>query len=213
MTSLNPFATSLPVRFVYEIENQLFVLPFDACTLESHDFANRITSQPVESGATVTDHVIIEPDRLRLSGVYSNTPLPKLADVFAAQSPISIGGTATVLGQNPLQPRRAETLFEELHRLREEKTLVTVFTNLREYENMVIVNLSVPRDAARGGSVFAEVELQEIAFVASETVDEVTIGGPAQGTKNKGKKAAKDANDAESEAVGEQRSFLISTID
>jgi hypothetical protein len=191
----NPFTPANPVRLSWDAGGVTYVLPFDACVLETHTGSASITSHPVEGGS-VTDHITVDPDRLTLSGVYSNTPISKLSDMFGIRSPMQIG-TSTVVGANPLQPRRAETLYEELDKLRTGRILVDVFTNVREYTDMAIASMTVPRDAARGGGVFVDVELVKVNLATLQTV-----ALPSNlSTTNGGKKPTKPGNASETSAA------------
>jgi len=51
---------------------QLFL---DATIREEHSYRNRITQWPVETGANMTDHIRLEPDRITLEGFVTNSPV------------------------------------------------------------------------------------------------------------------------------------------
>lgn len=113
-------------------------IEFDAAVRESHGGSTTPTDHPVETGAVVSDHAIDQPDTLELAGMISNTPILALA---SERSRSVLGGPAS---------SRANDAYEEIVRLRKTKTLVTVETELRTYESMLIVSEAVTREKDTG---------------------------------------------------------------
>ena len=109
-------------------------IEFDVTTSETHTGSTTPTDHPVESGATVSDHAIDQPDELELSGMVSNTPVLALA---SERSRSVLGGPSSA---------RANDAYAEIVRTRKAKTLVSVETELKTYSNMLIVGESVTRD-------------------------------------------------------------------
>ncbi len=190
-----------PVRLFWEEGSASYVLPFDSCTLETHRFQNNVTSHPVENGAEITDHTIVQPDEISLTGVFSDTPLLSLQNAFSGSSALS---TTQVIGDNPFQSDRGREFYSVLKKLRDEATIVQVLTTLQIYDSMLITSLTVPRDAARGGGVFVEMSLKRVTLVNSETGLGSGSGiGSANGatgaTKVGGKQSPLSANASQSE--------------
>ncbi len=128
---------------------------FDASLQETHRSSARITDHPVESGATISDHVIIDPEELTLSVVVSNTP------------------TVSILEVPSIEQNRAETAYQDLLAKKAARVAVEVTTTLRIYENMILTDVSCTRDANTGNIVMLSLSLREI-----RTATSATIAGP-----------------------------------
>jgi hypothetical protein len=161
----------------------------DAVLQESHDFENTVTTNPVETGADVTDHVVIQPDRLRLSGLVSRTPLRLNPILGVDLIPNIIDGVVALDG---LEAMVAQTVkvdpvaaaFTELTRLREQAIPVEVVTRLKVYTDMVIQHLSIPRDATTGEALRFDLTLMQIRFASSETVSADVLKDVGQNAKD-----------------------------
>ena len=129
---------------------------FDASLKEEHHEKVTTTSYPVEYGVSISDHAYREPTTLNLSVLVSNTPI----------SPAAIAE----LKQSPTTTRHIEK-YDALRRIMFDRELVSVLTGFRWYENMMIVNVSVPRDAgiSRNSSII-DISLKEIITVSTDSV-------------------------------------------
>lgn len=133
---------------------------FDATIRESHGGQTRLTDHPVESGAVVTDHAINQPEEIEITGVISNRPIIVLA---------SLNATPSVPGTDPRQ--RAESAYNEFVRWRETSTLLTVSTELRDYESMVIVSDATTRDDTTNEILQITLRLRKFRFATIEAVE------------------------------------------
>jgi len=121
-------------------------LPFGAIELdasldETHVAENEVTQFPVEVGADITDHVRRQPDRCTIRGLISNHPLvPGLG----------VGGG------------RAAEGYQKLLAMVDEAQLISVVTTLRQYQDMVIESLEVPRDPQFSSSVQCSISLRQV---------------------------------------------------
>jgi hypothetical protein len=134
----------------------------DASVEEIHTHANQITQFPVEEGVDIADHVRRQPDRISIRGIVT-------------EDPITLGGG---FGTG----RSTEAYYQVLALLNEAE-LIEVVTSLREYENMVIETMDVPRTNKSGNAVEMALTLQELLTVdvaaAAATVDKGTQAGTA----------------------------------
>lgn len=136
------------------------VLEFDAVISEMH-IGNAITSEhPVENGSDMTDHVQRTPEELQIVGLVSDTPIIILASL-RAEPAVSVGGDP----QN-----RVHDAYAFLKEVKDTGQLVSVSTTLRDYTNMVIVGLVVPRDKDKGRVLEASLTLKEILIATTEQV-------------------------------------------
>jgi len=150
------------------------VLEFDATIHESHEYVNTVTEFPVEKGFNISDHVIRQPEKLTMEGFITNTPIPRSSDL----SPID--------GANAEQSR-VETALEQLLDLAGlpsptknvsdittdalfPKVIDIVETGLRQYKNMVITRITIPRDRNTGETMQFTCEMKHLITVMTETV-------------------------------------------
>lgn len=159
-------------------------LQLDAATLEDHTLTATVTQHPVESGATVSDNVVINPVRVRIEGVISNTPL--LTQLLSLPT-----------GQNTLATKRAEDARQLLIDLQASRQPFTIATSLGDYENMIMTSISTARDAPRGRSVHMVMDFEQVTLVTSEKTD-LPPGSPGKKTTVKGKKPSAGAGAAAS---------------
>jgi hypothetical protein len=117
-------------------------IPLDVVVREVHESDLFITSNPVEFGANVSDHAIIEPKRLVMDAVAGSRP----------GTPGSVAGA-----------------FQAITRLQESRQPFSIVTALTVYRNMLIERLSVDRDKTFGRVLFFRAELREVIIVDTET--------------------------------------------
>lgn len=100
-------------------------IPLDALLSESTDLNSRVTEYAVENGSPISDHIIQQPEEVRITG-----------DITAAS--VVIFGSS---GRSELIA--AKDQFRAIHAAREP---VTVVTGLDVYENFGITDLNIARD-------------------------------------------------------------------
>ena len=113
---------------------------------ESHEREVTTTSYPVESGASLTDHAVRQPDKLTLTGWVSSL------------LPSSEANTS-----RPISERNVEA-WRRIGELMRDREPVTVATLLGSYHNMLIVKASAPVNRRTGRALRFTIELQEILF-------------------------------------------------
>ena len=154
------------------------VVEFDAdlTVEETHERAADVTEHPVESGARVSDHIILQPARLTLEG-------------FVTDAGVAVFGASA---------GRTQTAFETLDEAWREREPVQVVTGYRTYSDMVIVRLDMPRE--RPGSMRFSMELQHVAIVSSEVVEvaapDADTADLAAGETDAGRQSTRGASDA-----------------
>lgn len=160
----------------------------DASVSETHISSADITSHPVELGANITDHVHRLPDTITIQGIVSNTStafptaLPGVALINSASNLIS--GVSNDL---------AKKAYDDLRSLVEGKELVKVVTTLREYDSMLLENLSVTRDAENADCLNFTMTARQVRIITTSTKE--AIPSPADSKKaskkSLGKKSTK----------------------
>lgn len=181
------------IGFYYDLNSSTKVagihsIEFDATLDEAHDWTHEVTQNPVETGAPVTDHVYAMPDKLRLTGVITNSPL---RGELAGQYFGGASGTP-----------RIQTAFEAIRETFDKRETVTVFTRHAIYRDMVIQSVTIPRNAGIGEEVQFTMELIGVRFVETQLVElppgisakksASTVGKKAEPQKYKGKTEVQD---------------------
>lgn len=112
-------------------------------TSESHTLAATATKQSIESGAVVTDHVIITPASVSVVYEVSNT------------------------GDGPAV---AKDVFETFKNMLEKRELIEVITEHYAYDNMVLVSLTPLHSAPYRGRLQCTATLQRVNQVKIQVV-------------------------------------------
>lgn len=181
--------------------NQYGNIELDAVIDETHDWSAEATSNPVEEGAPVTDHVIDQADKLKIQGFITDAP------IVISQS-LQSSGTST--------DKRTQVVFDLLYRLLRLKEVMTVYTKHRIYDNMVLTNVTIPRSAGVGEAIEFSAEFINIRKVSSQIVDvpagisskkEAKAGG-ASGSIAKKADQAKDGGKKQVETIQKPSSAL-----
>lgn len=162
-------------------------LVFSVVLKETHSHNANVSRHPVESGASMVDHI-------QTSGV--ELSVEALRDGIESH-----GGDSVATGAPP----DLEQKYSELLELFESRAPLTVVTGIRTYSNMVITNISVARDKNSASVLNVSAKLTEI-MIASSVMLEVPVSadmrakkGPA---KDLGKKAAEPVDEPTKKKVG-----------
>lgn len=142
------------------VGSELFSLDLDVTINESHEWTSEVSTNPVEIGSPITDHIREIPDRLVIAGMISDTPL---FDSISEQFQGAIDGTS-------YQPR-TQTAFDLLRQLHTDKKLVTVYTKHRVYLNMAIQGINIPRSSGVGQAVNFTIDFMHVRLVSTQSVD------------------------------------------
>jgi hypothetical protein len=126
-------------------------IELDAVLDENHEWSAEATSNPVEQGAPVTDHVIEQSDKLTIKGFVTDTPL--------------------TVSQSLPQISRSQDVFDLLYQLIKLKEPLSVYTKHRVYDEMVLTNVTIPRAAGVGEAIEFTAEFVHVRKVATQMVD------------------------------------------
>jgi len=178
-------------------------IELDAVLDEAHEWSAEATSNPVETGAPVTDHVIDQADKLKIKGFVTDTPLTISQSLQAIVNSGQVGN-------------RTQAGFDLLHQLIKIKEPMTVYTKHRIYDDMVLTNVTIPRGAGVGEAIEFSAEFINIRKVATQMVDvpdginpkkDAKAGG-ANGSTAKKSEPAKDGGKKQAETVQKPSSTL-----
>lgn len=137
----------------------------DAVLSESHNNVASVTTNPVESGAVVSDNVVIEPKKINIVGEVTDTPLG--AEAFGAiiNTATSTFGNATAGNQT-----RSSAAYSAIVALQELREPISVQTKLKLYENMVITRISTTQDKDSSRIARMSIDLEEVIITSSVVV-------------------------------------------
>lgn len=139
-------------------------IELDVLLDETHEWSSDVTTNEVEDGVRITDHIRLLPDRLTFTGMISNTNLSgSFVNIILGQISAFIDGAGGV--------DRMQTSFDLLRAMHEARTPVTVYTKWRVYENMALTSCSIPRNASIGQSAQFTLSFTEIRIVSTQTVE------------------------------------------
>lgn len=206
-------------------ETSIFV---DAVIRENPVSSAEVTTDPVEKGVAITDHVIPNPDTLALDCVVSNQPLEtprshmqgitgtvrplELAPHLGEANPRESGG---LFGLIPAPPRasaanvlqfsgsfdRARAVYEEIRGLVRRGEVVRLVTGWKEYPSFVLRELSQAREASTGDSLVFTLNAVEIVIVETRIVQVPTAERRGQKKQSRGVQAPKPVEENTSMAT------------
>jgi hypothetical protein len=135
---------------------------FDAALEDTLEASVTVTGYPIESGAFAADHRVIEPFRWQLVGAVSNNPIkPVVTDFVSALSDNPIAGFAAGLIAKSGETRGADTLSFLLGLMTGGEPF-NVDTGEIQLQNMVITNITRPKDATNENGLIFIAQLQEL---------------------------------------------------
>ncbi len=157
---------------------------FDAVLEDELEFSVEVPSYPIETGAEISDHRIINPCRYRIVVLMTNTPLKQSLLGFAGSM---AGGLISNLTNNPVvaavaglsagflassDGTRASSALAELIRILEGEKPFDIDAGDVQLKNMVVTRITRRKNPENEGGLEAVLELQE--FV---TLDRLTTDG------------------------------------
>ena len=160
-------------------------LVFDAVLEDTTIKEAQITSNPVEFGTEINDHMIIKPTRYVLRGLVTDTPvLPKTDFVKLANNTTNINDRLNeIFDSSSVQDFftnvdeftrgvRAKSAWQVLSTLQAGREPFTVISGLERIENMQIESLRVSQDVSTANSIMFVAQLKQINIVYT-AIDQV----------------------------------------
>lgn len=187
-TGLTTQITGDTERVQFIQESLGVVLQCDATIAEAHQMDASPTLFPLEDGSAITDHVILAPVQVNVTGIVSDTPLSNpqrrivqtLGAAAATRLPalgvaVAATGYALYNGLNN-DPTPAKTAYAALVRLRQGDPNTppqpfTLMTKLARYESMIMTSLSFPVDASTDGALVFSAVCTKILVVQPQSVN------------------------------------------
>ncbi len=155
-------------------------LTFDATFEETHTADLEVTDNPIETGASVTDHSFLKPFKVRICAGVSNSQLKPGTDEYGFGN------------------ERIRNAYEALLDLQATREPFDVQTGLKLYSNMICTSIVVPQDKESANAIIFTAELREVIIVYTATVTYPPraagkTANQAGKTKDKGEKQGTEA--------------------
>ncbi len=188
----------IPDDFAYD------AIGFDTTMTESHEESSTVTENPIEDGSNVIDHIIHGPISFSFEAIVCERGIFPNFYGDATYAPISVQvpifqNFGVIIPSSErvtvLQWREGSRVLEmqdRLTKLRLDGITCTVITMTREYSNMLITNVSLPRQPLEKGMGRFLVNMRELVTVSTATVPApVPLEPRGQPPVNKGAQAQK----------------------
>lgn len=140
-------------------------IELDSVLLEDHTGAVSLTKNPVEAGADITDHAIVQPDVITIRGVITDTPLGTAAIGQIINTVTNLFGASN--SSNLTRSQQAYAAFVELKNQAEP---LEIDTKLKTYSNMIITSLNTSQDKDSSRALYINLTLEEVILTESETI-------------------------------------------
>jgi len=131
---------------------QLREMWLDATLSESESVSVDWTEHPIESGATITDHAVVQPPELSLEGVLTRSPLWMTPEA------------------DNLDPSHLDTQLDALRGMLADREPILIVTGLKAHEGYRLTSLTVSRSPEDGQSVKVSMTLKPVQIVEAGTV-------------------------------------------
>lgn len=154
MSGILPFGTTVAEAFAQALLGPVIVrqrsiggFVADVTVREDHEDELVVTENPVEQGASVTDHSFKAPARLTVDVGYSNSSVQSLGD-----------------------PNYVQSIYEQFLALQATRQPFDVVTGKRVYTNMLITLIHTVTDETTENALMLTVRMREIILVDTQTV-------------------------------------------
>lgn len=156
------------VDFIFRSRrSQIDNITIDAVIHETHTSTAVCTENPIEGGSVITDHVALKPTELEIEGIITDTPVSfSLIDN-------ATGIINTVKGFTGNKSRSIEA-YDKLIKLQQSRRPFKAVTGLKVYNNMILENISVTRDANTGKAIIFKAQMKQILIAASKTTGDIS---------------------------------------
>lgn len=173
------------------IQNNTTVLQLDCSIKENHSRKSPATENPIENGDTISDHIIMKPFDLEITGEITDTPIGGVKDLIGEAATTLAGkllppkgliaASAGVALFSALQKKQNPSVaaYNQLLKLQEKGQALTILTSLKRYTNMWISDVSAPREAAQANALLFTVHLVQLIIVKPQSVNISIFANPS----------------------------------
>ncbi len=137
-------------------------IPIDSFLKIDHESRATPTKYPVETGANYSDHIVIEPAKVTVSGLVSDVELKPFTYGITPE----LGEVATFM--NNILNSKSSAIWNQLKAVQTSRTLFTLEAGIETYDNMCITSLRVSQDKNTSGSLRFTAVCEEILTIDFE---------------------------------------------
>lgn len=178
------------------IQNNKTVITLDASISEAHSRASTPTEFPVENGMVVSDHILIKPFTLEITGIISDNPIGGIQGLLTeaattltsallpTKALTAVSGAVSLMSAIAKSKSPSAAAYVNLLSLQQNGQPMDVITSLYRYSNMWISNISVPRDAASGKILLFTIQLKQLLLVSPQSVNVSIFANAALSANN-----------------------------
>lgn len=160
---------------------------------ETHNISFDVTQFPIESGSTISDHILNLPDTYTMTSI-------------ASDASISLYGAI----RNALTEQPTVQAWDFFQLIKEKRYRLQITTNLKTYKSMAIRNISIERDVSTGSAFRFTIDFVEVRQVALQTATVSELSGREATNSKLGKQSTENATD--SAGTGNRVSLLKRAI-
>lgn len=158
------------------VQRSLGGIQLDSVIQEAHDNTVQLTQNPIEKGADISDHAIVNPKKIRLNAVVTDSPLGSAGFTQIVDSVTGLFGAST-----PSNVTRSQQAYQQLIALMENREPIAITTRLLVYTDMVITSINVKQDKDTSRAIFLDIEAEQVIITESE-VTELSAATLPEGT-------------------------------
>ncbi len=157
-------------KLLFSSQSKIGELFIDGTHLETIEYSNTITNHPIESGSSISDHIYTNPIIVKMQGSITDTSVDIIGTIKDVTGLFDGNLLNNVVDKFKGKGSKSTAAYELLKGLSDTKSLVTVVNYLDTFDNMVIENLTFPRDNKVGNRLLFEITLKQITLASVKTV-------------------------------------------
>jgi hypothetical protein len=148
-------------QILFKKGNFIQNIEIDAFIVETASASATVTTNPVEKGADISDHIIINPITITVQGIVSN----------ASSSLIR-----TITSFNTVTDKtRNQTTWDSLLELHASRKLFTLAQNLKAYDDVALTALNTVQDKNTSNALVFNATFTQINIVGTGTIEAATF--------------------------------------
>jgi len=134
---------------VEETDDTFNEITFDLILEETHNFNSEVSRHAVEEGAEIADHVERAVQQGSVRGLITNYSIQR-------------GGFAS---------NRARDVFDELVSIWEREQLLTLYTLMRIYDNIILNSIPITKESELGDGIEIQFSFQQVKIVKLQSIE------------------------------------------
>ena len=147
-------------------------LQLDILENENYTSISKITAHAVEDGVAITDHLVLQNDKVTFKAVISNRQSSTRFVDGATHGTTELDNGVEAAGIIvPDDADRPGDVLEELLRLKDSGTRLSIDGLQRPIDDWMIESVSAPRSVTSAGTLVVDVSVMEIRTASLEEVD------------------------------------------